>query len=245
MRLKAFAGETYQGPKLNINEDIYDYDIINNLFMIFDGFGGSGIGDQCVLNLKENIKKNYLSFSSDPDATFPFFYSPRYLVEGNALINSMLYSHSFQLNENSSKEISARGGASGIMVAQVETLLTMASVGNCQAYLIRQGKIQSIFSPDNFEMLNLDSSQRHLATLPTSGFGLYPDLSYQIKEVRIKEMDTIVLLTDGIYARLDHSEILGIMINPKLDNKSKIREAMKLANTRGNLDNQTAFIMEY
>lgn len=245
MRLKAFAGETHQGPRLEINEDTYDYDLINNIFMIFDGFGGAGVGDQCVINLKENIKKNYLHFSDDPNATLPFFYSPRYLAEGNALINSMLFSHEKQFKTNLEKEIPYRGGASGIIAAQTETLLTIASVGNCLALLIRHGKASPIFVPDNFESLSLDTSTKHLATMPSAGFGLYPDLYYQLKEIRLQESDHIVFLTDGVYARLENSEITSIVLNPKLDNKSKIRELFKLSNSRGNIDNQTAFIFEY
>lgn len=245
MRLKAFAGETHQGPRLDINEDTYDYDIVNNIFMVFDGFGGAGLGDQCVLSLKENVKKNFLDFSSDPNATLPFFYSPRYLVEGNALINSMLFAHEAIFKANLVKEVSMRAGASGVIAVQTETLLTVASVGNCLALLVRHGKPHSIFTPDNYESLSLDLSQKHLSTMPTAAFGLYPDLYYQLKEIRLQEEDYIVFMTDGVYARLDSSEIASVVINPKLDNKSKIRELFRLANSRGNLDNQTVFLCEY
>jgi serine/threonine protein phosphatase PrpC len=59
MRLKTFSAKTHQGPYLETNEDGYDFDFENNLFMVFDGFGGSGIGDRIVENLKNEIKKFY------------------------------------------------------------------------------------------------------------------------------------------------------------------------------------------
>ena len=35
----------------------YDINSLNDLYMIFDGFGGHGVGDKCVEELKLNIKK--------------------------------------------------------------------------------------------------------------------------------------------------------------------------------------------
>lgn len=103
MRLKSFSAHSDQGPYLQINEDSYDFDLDNNLYMILDGFGGVGVGDIAISSLKENIKKFYTQVSEDPDATLPFFFSPKYLLEGNALINSILYSHNLLVKENMKK----------------------------------------------------------------------------------------------------------------------------------------------
>ena len=91
MDLKIFSAETHQGPYLNINEDGCDYDFSNNIYMILDGFGGSGVGDKVVREIKDNIKRFYTQIASDINATMPFFYSPKYLIEGNALINSLIF----------------------------------------------------------------------------------------------------------------------------------------------------------
>lgn len=49
MKLKSYAAKTHQGPYLEINEDGYEFDFENELYMILDGFGGSGIGG-CLCN---------------------------------------------------------------------------------------------------------------------------------------------------------------------------------------------------
>ena len=59
MRLKAYAAQTHQGPYLQVNEDGYDFDFDHELFMIFDGFGGSGVGDKAVDKLKQDIRYFY------------------------------------------------------------------------------------------------------------------------------------------------------------------------------------------
>ena len=90
MDLINFAAQTDQGPFLNVNEDGFSYDLDNELFLVLDGFGGNGRGDKCVVDLQENLKKFYCNFVIDRNATLPFYYSPRYLPEGNAIINSIL-----------------------------------------------------------------------------------------------------------------------------------------------------------
>lgn len=245
MRLKSFVAESDQGPFLQINEDAYDFDIENNLFMVFDGFGGVGIGDVTVNNLKENMKKFYTQVAADPDSTLPFFFSPKYLIEGNALINAMLFTHNTLMQDNLKKEISERGGASGIFAAKADSVLTLASVGNCSAYLYRKGVFKKIFIEDNFKLLSNDDYDSHLKTMPMSGFGLFPDLYYQVKEVRLFDGDIIVMMSDGVYARSSEDEIKAIISNPSLKHKDKISELFSLSNERGNLDNQTTMILEF
>ena len=245
MRLKSFNAQSDQGPFLQINEDAYDFDLENNLFMVFDGFGGVGCGDIAVNKLKENMKKFYTQISSDPDCTLPFFYSPKYLIEGNALINAMLYSHDSLMRDNASKEVAQRAGASGMVAAASESVLTMASVGNCCAYVIRNGIMSKIFVEDSFQYLSGDNFDAHLKSMPLSGFGLFPDLYYQVKELRIFKDDIVVLMTDGVYARLVEDEIKAILNKSKLDLKKKILELFSLSNGRGNMDNQTAMVLEF
>ena len=45
MNLKTFSAESSPGPFLQVNEDAYDFDLINEVFLLLDGFGGSGVGD--------------------------------------------------------------------------------------------------------------------------------------------------------------------------------------------------------
>lgn len=245
MELKKFSVESHQGPFLNINEDGFDFSLNDELFMIFDGYGGSGIGDTALIKLKENLNKFFHNFISDRDATMPFYFSPKYLLEGNALINSALFSHFEMYKENMKKDVSERAGASGIMAIKSESIISLLSVGNCRAYILRHGKIQSLFSDDSFQYLSHDRFDSHFKNIPLSGFGLFPDLHYQLKEVRITKGDKLLLITDGVYGRIDDDELEAGMSRPSIDLKNKIFELFSLANSRGNLDNQTCMILEF
>ncbi len=245
MNIQNFSAETHQGPFLNINEDGYDFDFGNELYMVFDGYGGNGVGDKTVAELKKNVKHFYQNFVADRNSTLPFFYSPKYLMEGNALINAALFSHHEIYKNNLEKDVSSRGGASAILAAKSESIISLLSTGNCRAYLLRRGMITSIFSEDSFRFLTHDTYDSHLKNMPLSGFGLFPDLHYQLREVRVVKNDKLILLTDGVYGRLDQAELESTISRYSLNIKIKIQELFDLSNTRGNLDNQTCMIFEF
>jgi serine/threonine protein phosphatase PrpC len=245
IKLKSYSAQTHQGPYLQLNEDGYDFDLANNLYMVFDGFGGSGVGDACVSKLKESVKTFYSRIYVDPDSTMPFYYSHKYLIEGNALINSLFYSHKLILKENAEKDMMKRAGSSGAFVALSDSLATIASVGNCQIYLNRKGNVSKLFLEDSYRLIDDDDFNSQFRTMPLSAFGLFQDFHYQIREVRIEDGDQILMLTDGIYARLKEQEIAFMLNQEREDGHKKIAKMFKLANERGNTDNQTMMILEF
>lgn len=245
MEIINFAAQTSQGPFLNLNEDAFEYDLDSEFFTVLDGFGGAGCGDVTVKELASNLKKFYTNFIFDPNSTLPFYYSPRYLPEGNAIINAALNSHQKIFEANTNKDLSSRSGASGIVGSKVESVLSLLSVGNCRAYLFRKGKTLPIFTEDSFKYLSHDLFETHLKNIPLSGFGLFPDLHYQVKELRVAKDDKVLLLTDGVYGRISDEELLSTISKFSLNINHKIHELFDLSNSRGNLDNQTCMILEF
>lgn len=244
LRLKSFSARTDQGPYLQINEDDIEIDLVNNLFMLFDGFGGNNAGDVAVKFLKEKLKVFYSKVGGDPDATLPFFYSPRYLLEGNALINSMRYAHSLLCAKNQSLDMNARGGAAAIVAAMADNILTVASTGNCLGHLYRRGKISALNTPDTLIPLTNYDHTKQFYTSPVSGFGLFDNLDMEVREFRLRKGDQVVLLSDGVYARVSEDEILHLL-NQKVDDGEKIDQLFELANERGNMDNQSAVLLQF
>lgn len=245
IKLQSYAARTDQGPYLQLNEDSHDVDLVNGLYMVFDGFGGSSVGDKAVKLVSDTIKKFYTRIGGDPDSTLPFFYSPRFLLEGNALINAMEYAHYLLKQDNGDKDMNSRGGVAGLAVAQAENLLTIASTGNCMAILYSKGELQVVSEPDNFELISGDHFEKQFTTAPASAFGLFDDLHLRTREVRINKGDRIILLTDGVYARVKLAEVHDILQRDGAKNQDKIDDLFELANSRGNLDNQTAVLLNF
>jgi serine/threonine protein phosphatase PrpC len=231
--LKSYTLETDQGPHLNLNEDLVDIDLGLQLFIVADGFGGSNIGDRIAGISRDHLKRLFGKMASDPDSTLPFFYSPKYLLETNVLINAFRGTHEQILKENQLRSLNSRGGASVIALALTENMASLVSTGNCRAYLLRKEKLMAQMLPDSF------------AGAPMSGIGLFEDFQFQVMEFKILTDDAIILLTDGAYERCDESEILEILKKYPDDEKMAIKEIFKEANGRGNMDNQSAMILQF
>jgi serine/threonine protein phosphatase PrpC len=245
IELKSYGMQSHQGPHLNLNEDLVEADLINRLFMIIDGFGGSNIGDRAAMMIRDNLKRSYTRIAIDPEATLPFFYSHKYLIEGNALINALHTAHQNMNRDNESKKLNNRGGASLIAAAIAENILTLVSTGNCVAYLYRKGHLSIEVLPDSLANLSRDQYQSHLHSVPLSGVGLFEDLHYAVRELKITEGDIIIMLTDGGYSRLNADEI-KYTIEKNLESELEaIKEIFKLSNDRGNLDNQSGIILQF
>ena len=244
IKLKSYSARTDSGPFLQVNEDDHDVDLINNLFLIFDGFGGSNVGDKAVELVKETVKKFYTKIGGDHDSTLPFYYSHKYLIEGNALINALHLAHSLLKKENQDKDMSSRGGASGICAALAENIITFASTGNCLCYRYRKGRLEKIVQPDSLRTISRDDYESQFCSAPMSGFGLFDDLHLQVAEYRVHPEDLFIMLTDGVYTRVEDKEI-SYTIEKNIPQSEKIDELFTLANSRGNLDNQSAIFLQF
>ena len=245
IELKSYGMQSHQGPHLNLNEDLVDADLINNLFILIDGFGGSNIGDRAAMMIRDHLKRSYTKISVDPEATLPFFYSHRYLIEGNALINAFLVAHTNITKDNEQKSLDNRGGGSVIAASIAENILTLVSTGNCVAYLYRKGLLSIEVLPDSLAGLSRDSYQAHLQSIPMSGIGLFEDLHYNVRELKLTEGDIVIMLSDGCYSRLNAEEI-KYTIETNLERElDTIKELFRLSNERGNLDNQAGIILQF
>ncbi len=245
MRLKAYAAQTHQGPYLQVNEDGYDFDFENDLFMIMDGFGGSGIGDKAVDKLKNEIKTFYTKISNDPNATMPLYYNPRNLLEGNAILNSLMNAHQNLFKSNSQKPVNQRAGVSTVVAIRSDSLLILVGVGNCCAYHFRQGKISKVIMEDTLQYLAKDQFDLRFRTSPMNALGMYPEFGYQMREIRLAEGDKVLFMTDGLYAHLNEDEILYNFNKSAPDGQERLNSLLKLSNSHGNMDNQTAMILEF
>lgn len=243
--IKSYSAKTNQGPCLEINEDDIHVDIQNKLFLAFDGFGGAGIGDKVVSDLKEKIADFYTKIGGDPDSTMPFFYDPKNLIETNAFINSMLMAHEDLLKKNESKQMHQRGGSSMAAAIVCENILSVISVGNLVCCLVRENKVQLMTTPDCMNPPWIDSYQSHFYTTPLNAFGLFSNLNYEAKEVRVKEGDMVLLMSDGVYSRLNPKDIREISSNTQLKEIEKVDKLFSLSNERGNRDNQSAIILRF
>ena len=82
-------------------------------------------------------------------------------------------------------------------------------------------------------------------TISRSGFGLFSQLHYQSKEVRLREGDILVSLSDGVYSHINESEILSHFLKASLTLEERADILFNLSNERGNIDNQSCMVLEF
>ncbi len=245
MKLKSYCALTHQGPYLEINEDVYDFDLDQQLFFIIDAFGGAGIGDKTAVKLKEDLKTYINQLTDDPDATMPLYWSPRWPIEGNALVNAMIKSHQSIHKSNAQLSLNKRAGASLACAIKTGDILVLSHVGNTSIYLSRNGNTTSLFNPDTHQYYSADPQGPAALRYPVGAFGFFPELTWSMREVKIREGDKFLFVTEGISPRLDPQEISHILTRNDGDGQHKLNDLLKLSNERGNYSNQTAMILEF
>ena len=68
---------------------------------------------------------------------------------------------------------------------------------------------------------------------------------FQVKEVKLREGDVLIFLTDGIYSRIKEEE-LKFIIEKNFDREIELLKGLtKLSNERGNLDNQSGLVLQF
>ncbi len=237
--LKSYAVRTHQGPYLRANEDRETVDLAHQLYLLADGIGGSGIGDYFAALATDNIQKFYTRLSADPDATRPFFYSERFLIEGNALINAFYYTHDLITQENARRALAQRGACSVVGLAGSEHYLSLVGIGNVVVYLWRQQKIHPLLLPETAWPAAVGGM-----VLPSNALGLYAELQIWPQEIQLQEGDLILAASDGVYGLLLPDEIAAILRSEYSLGK-KIDWLFSLANDRGNKDNQSTIMLQY
>lgn len=243
--LKKVSYFTHQGPYLNINEDLVDSDIDLNLYSVYDGFGGSSIGDVAASLAKDSIKKGFTKISADEDSTMPFVYSSRYILETNALMNAYHQGHQALSVFNQNRRLEHRGGVSVCALAISSSIATIVNCGNTRALLKRDINLIPLIQSDTFELLSLVSNeQKNLTNLPTIALGLFEELQFHVSEFLPQKNDVVLLVSDGLVSMLTNEQIFETL-NENSDDQLALQKLAELNNEMGNWDNQTGIILRF
>ncbi len=245
MELKSYAASAQSGPSLGVCEDHVKVELDKQLFLIFDGFGGEGVGEKAVVEVADDIARIYGKISGDPDSTLPFFYDSNLIPEGNALVNAALHGHEYLLERNRDKSMGERAGSSAAMIAIGDHLVSLLSCGTIRTLIYGQGNIEEVASESSLKFLGSRIDRRVPLNVPKSALGLFNKLDYSINEVRTSPGDILISLTDGFYSKVSKDEIKSIIEDCNRNLKKCISEFSTLANQRGNLDNQACLLLQF
>lgn len=244
--VRAYGAVSDAGSSRSVNEDAYLAVPERQLFGVADGYGGNNIGDVAAKKCLENVKYFVDHGLGDSEVTLPFVYRAYHTAGANLVFNAFLYANQQLVRENKGKDINGRGGASVMFSFFEGRHMTLASVGVCNAFLVRRGRVQALVRPRSYNLVKgmFPGSHNPKWAFPLMAMGHVLDLEPEILELKVEKGDLILLATDGVYPRLceeDFSECFSLLKKGEtLDQaiQEQNQRLIELARQKGNADNQ-------
>jgi len=170
------------------------------LFVVADGFGGSGPGAVASQTACEAVLGFLEKEAGDLEATLPFVLKTYFSLAGNVLFNALVHASRKVSALNKNKSLNERGGASVLAGFLDEDVLALANVGTCSAWLVRGGRSTELVTPRSYSRLidpvSVDPHPDRSA--PLMAMGVSEDIEPEIFECRVCPGDWVILQTDGV-----------------------------------------------
>ena len=241
--MKSF-GLTDTGKVRPKNEDYFDLDDAHQLYVVADGMGGhvgGAVASRICTETVHDFVAEHLESSDEPSI--------------DAILRKSFVRAHKAIVDATYRDDSLLGMGSTIIAAilQQETL-TIAHLGDCRAYRLRDGKLQRLTHDHSFVAAQIragrlteDQARTHpLRSVVTRGLGGFKDeveaSDVEITEASVCVGDRFLLCSDGLTDMLTDEEIDGRL---QADNTVKAAAIVLLhdANKRGGKDNITLVLL--
>jgi serine/threonine protein phosphatase PrpC len=240
-RIQATVQFSSQGS-LNSQEDHVLSRQERGVFVVADGFGGTGPGAQAAKISCESVIGFLQKEAGDLEATLPFVLRSYYSLAGNVLFNALIHANRQVLRLNEQKNVHEKGGASVIAGFMDEDLLALAHVGACGAWLFRNGVGTELVTSRTYARL-CDPFVKEVSdgtAVPLMALGISQDFEPEIVELRVKTSDWLLLQSDGINEGVRKG--LGEIQRRNLPTAQAVEEIDKYLRHCRYIDNATAAI---
>lgn len=164
-----------------------------------DGFGGDA-GVFAASLACDSISEFLDLEAGDLDATLPFEIRRYLTLMGNVLFNAVAHANRRVMESFVETPIAKRGGASLIAAVVDGPNLSIASVGACRAYHVRQDGIASIVQPRSLAqaMDPTGGLAGGAYELPLVSIGTHSMLEPELIELKLVPGDGIFLCSSGV-----------------------------------------------
>jgi protein phosphatase len=215
------------------------------LFLVADGMGGEACGEVA----------SQISSTTIPRRLFDNLRSLERISETNFVLllrEAIEFANQVIFQKAQSNSMYGGMGTTTTAAASFGAYLFVAQVGDSRAYLIR-----------NKEMVQLSRDQTFLNYLADIGAELPPDpekdsrrsiltqavgtsetVDVKVTYTKVRQGDTILLCSDGLYNMVDSDDILRV-ISAADSLETKLKSLIDKANDRGGTDNITAILAEF
>ncbi|MBI2609124.1 MAG: serine/threonine-protein phosphatase [Deltaproteobacteria bacterium] len=239
-----WSAHTVEG-KRKFNEDAYYADSEKGLFMLLDGMGGPGFGEEATRRVSFYVAEFLESMMENEEATWPYERLEKLTLQENILRVGFLSANE-RLYKEALQEYQKEVMGTSLLIAQVKgRKLILGHAGTCHAYLLRDGYLSELTEDHSYAAEKRIVPLRSEKNISLSVLGLQEKLpKAQFKEKTLKKGDRILLVSDGVSLVVSNQELQRILNKNSHDLHAFCEEMTSLAESRDTSDNATAFILE-
>ncbi|MEM7048990.1 MAG: Stp1/IreP family PP2C-type Ser/Thr phosphatase [Acidobacteriota bacterium] len=246
--VKAY-GLTDRGLTRSHNEDYFEIDSSQNLYLVADGMGGHRHGE-VASQLAVRTIKDFVDKTSHQDATWPFVPEPRLRRQTNVLKMAVRLAHDRVMYAIREDRRLFGMGTTVVGFLLDDDQAAIAHVGDSRAYRLRDGQLELLTQDHTWVneqvvagFLSLDQARVHpLKNVVTRALGGEKDIAVDVREEQVQRGDLYILCSDGLTTMLSDAEIqAGAESSASL--AEICRNLVDAANSRGGHDNVTVIAL--
>jgi PPM family protein phosphatase len=228
------------GPRA-VNENTYYCNPDSSIFVIADGMGGRGFGDEASARVIKSVIEFLEHASGDSEATMIVKRKPGISTEQVYLVNSINFANTELIKTSKAGSRFPKMGCSIASLIARSRYISLACVGDIRVYMFRNGKIKKISMEQTLCTAMLIENPRPEQDIPISFLGVSDDISAGIfgRDERVKEQDIAIMMTSSIPKYLTEKEI-SLIMEEYAGNLDKLnKELVGKSRLKGNRDNTT------
>lgn len=233
---------TDTGKRRTHNEDSIIVDRERGIFLLADGMGGHQAGE-VASRMAVEVAHDHLLTLLKPDNTDAELFK---------LLTSALFKAHRSIKMSSTEDnLSLMGMGTTLVLTLVRNdIAYICHAGDSRAYLIREDIIKQITKDQTWGNYLIERKKIAREEVPpqswhilTQAVGVTNKITPELKKVKLKEDDMLLLCSDGLTDMLSDKEIKKI-VRKYLFDKTAIT-LVKEANKKGGKDNISVVLMKY
>lgn len=241
------------GKKRQRNEDSYVVNPDIQLYLVADGMGGHNAGDVASATAAKAVESFMVRSHLERELTWPFGLDPKMSFDANRLRTAVkLANHKIWQLADAHQEYTGMG-TTVVATLVSNDIISIASVGDSRAYLIRANDIRTLTRDDiwvNETWVRKAFSEDQLQKIPlknvlSKAVGSKEEIDFPIQELQLEEGDILILCSDGLHGLVPDSQILAMGLEKAHSLQELGSTLVRLANEAGGKDNITVVALKY
>ena len=245
------AGRTEVGCVRKHNEDNFLVEPDEGLFVVADGLGGHAAGEVASRIVVERIGQ-FIAHTAERDRTWPVEYDMDLSYDGNRLKGALLLADQGILADIREHPERESMGSTVVACLVQGARVTLVHVGDSRAYLLDGSGIRQVTRDHSWVAeqvangtLTSEEARRHpFRNVITQALGNGGDLDVAVQELQVKELDRILLCSDGLSGMIQDDELWEI-VRQAPDVEAAAQNLLTKAMENGGEDNITVVLVAF